>query len=160
VLLGNAEVDGALVLPLDRSGLGRVAVLGPTPRSPGPWRRRRHGVPPYTSSPVEGLKAALGPAARVDHGRGAPSTDRLPVAPLALLGHPDGGGEGVEVRLLAADGTVRGREDRATGAFTWLSRFGPDLPVAEVAAVEVRTRVRVPRPGSGCWARPGWDRSG
>jgi beta-glucosidase len=54
----------------------------------------------------------------------------------------------VEVRFLAADGTVRGREDRATGAFTWLNRFGPDLPVAEVAAVEVRTRVRVPETGT------------
>src|SRR5687768_14160711 len=29
VLLRNADIDGAPVLPLDRSGLGRVAVFGP-----------------------------------------------------------------------------------------------------------------------------------
>jgi len=148
-LLRNAEVDGAPVLPLDRSGLRRVAVLGPNAEIARTLGGGSATVfPPYTSSPVEGLKAALGPAAQVDHGRGARSTDRLPVTPVTLLRHPDGGGEGVEVRFLAADGTVRGREDRATGAFTWLNRFGPDLPVAEVAAVEVRTRVRVPETGT------------
>jgi beta-glucosidase len=66
------------------------------------------------------------------------------VAPLALLRRPDGGGEGVEVRFLAADGTVRGREDRTTGAFTWMGSFGPELPMAEAAAVEVHTDLCVP----------------
>jgi hypothetical protein len=66
---------------------------------------------------------------------------------------------GAWVRFLAADGTVRGHEDRTTGAFTWLNRFGPDLPMAEVAAVEVHTHLRAPRPGPGCWVPPGSDTS-
>jgi beta-glucosidase len=148
VLLRNADVDGAPVLPLDRSGLRRVAVLGPNADAARTLGGGSATVfPPYTISPVEGLRAALGPGVRVDHGRGVRSSDRLPVAPVALLRHPDGT-KGVEVRFLAADGTVRGREHRATGAFTWLSSFGPELPMAEVAAVEVHTRVRVPETGT------------
>jgi beta-glucosidase len=54
----------------------------------------------------------------------------------------------VEVRFLAADGTVRGREPRSGAAFTWLSSFGPELPMAEVDAVEVHTRVRAPETGT------------
>jgi beta-glucosidase len=143
VLVRNAEVDGAPVLPLERSALGRVAVLGPNAEVARTLGGGSATVfPPYTVSPLQGLRAALGPDGRVDHGRGVRSSDRLPVAPLALLRRPDGGGAGVEVRFLAADGSLRGREHRASAAFTWLSSFGPELPMAEVAAVEVHSRVR------------------
>jgi beta-glucosidase len=149
VLVRNAQADAAPALPLDRSGLRRVAVLGPNAEVARTLGGGSATVfPRYTVSPVEGLRAALGAGVQVDHGRGVRSSDRLPVAPMALLRRPDGGGEGVEVRFLAADGTVRGREDRTTGAFNWLSRFGPDLPIAEVAAVEVHTRVHAPESGT------------
>jgi beta-glucosidase len=148
VLVRNAPVEAAPVLPLDRSVLRRVAVLGPNAEVARTLGGGSATVfPPYTVSPVDGLRAALGTGVGVDHGQGVRSTDRLPVAPLALLRHPDGGA-GMEVRFLAADGTVRGREHRTTGAFTWLSRFGPDLPMAEVAAVEVRTHLRAPETGT------------
>jgi len=111
VLLRNAEVDGASLLPLERQALRGVAVLGPNAEVARTLGGGSATVfPPYTVSPLEGLRAALGPAARVDHVRGARSGDRLPVAPLALLRQPDGDDEGVEVRFLATDGTVRGRE--------------------------------------------------
>jgi beta-glucosidase len=149
VLLRNAEVDGAPLLPLEPQGLRRVAVLGPNAEVAWTLGGGSATVfPPYTVSPLQGLKAALGPAVRVDHGRGARGTDRLPVAPLAALRHPDGEGEGVQVRFLAADGAVRGRELRAGATFTWLSSFGPELPMAEVAAVEVHTRLRAPETGT------------
>ena len=149
VLLRNAEVDGAPLLPLEPQGLRRVAVLGPNAEVARTLGGGSATVfPPYTVSPLQGLKAALGPAVRVDHGRGARGTDRLPVAPLAALRHPDGEGEGVQVRFLAADGAVRGRELRAGATFTWLSSFGPELPMAEVAAVEVHTRLRAPETGT------------
>jgi len=149
VLLRNAEVDGAPLLPLERQALRRVAVLGPNAEVARTLGGGSATVfPPYAVSPLDGLRAALGPAAQVDHVRGARSADRLPVAPLAVLRQPDGSGEGVEVRFLAADGTVRGRELRAGAAFTWLSSFGPELPMAEVAAVEVHTRVRAPETGT------------
>jgi beta-glucosidase len=149
VLVRNAEVGASPVLPLDRSALRRVAVLGPNAEVARTLGGGSATVfPPYTVSPLQGLQAALGPGVQVDHGRGVRSSDRLPVAPLALLRRPDGGGAGVEVRFLAADGTARGREDRTTGAFTWLNRFGPDLPMAEIAAVEVHTRLRAPETGT------------
>jgi beta-glucosidase len=145
VLVRNA----APALPLDRSALRRVAVLGPNAEAARTLGGGSATVfPPYTVSVVEGLRAALGTGVQVDHGRGVRSTDRVPVAPMALLRRPDGGGAGVEVRFLAADGTVRGREDRTTGAFNWLSRFGPDLPIAEVAAVEVHTRLHASESGT------------
>jgi beta-glucosidase len=148
VLVRNAQVEAAPVLPLDRSVLRRVAVLGPNAEVARTLGGGSATVfPPYTVSPLQGLRAALGTGVRVDHGQGVRSTERLPVAPLAQLRHPDGGA-GMEVRFLAADGTVRGREDRTTGAFTWLSRFGPDLPMADVAAVEVHTHLRAPETGT------------
>ena len=108
---------------------GDAALLCPGPFGPAPGgrarpqrrgradprRRQRHGVPALHRL------AGRGPAGRPGHGRrrsttagGVRSTDRLPVAPMALLRRPDGGGAGVEVRFLAADGTVRGREDRTS----------------------------------------------
>jgi beta-glucosidase len=148
VLVRNAEVDGAPALPWDQAALRRVAVLGPNAEVARTLGGGSATVfPPSTVSPLEGLRAALGSGVRVDHGRGVRSSNRLPVAPLALLRRPDGG-EGVEVRFLAADGTVRGRELRSTAAFTWLSSFGPELPMAEVDAVELHTRVRAPETGS------------
>jgi beta-glucosidase len=149
VLVRNAQVDAAPALPLDRSVLRRVAVLGPNAEVARTLGGGSATVfPPYTVSPVDGLRAALGTGVQVDHSRGVRSTDRLPVAPLARLRRPDGGGEGVEVRFLAADGTVRGREERTNGAFTWLSSFGPELPMAEVTAVEVHTQVRASETGT------------
>jgi beta-glucosidase len=145
VLVRNA----APALPLNGSALRRVAVLGPNAEAARTLGGGSATVfPPYTVSVVEGLRAALGTGVQVDHGRGVRSTDRVPVAPMALLRRPDGGGAGVEVRFLAADGTVRGREDRTTGAFNWLSRFGPDLPIAEAAAVEVHTRLHASESGT------------
>jgi beta-glucosidase len=116
--------------------------------------------PPYTVSPLQGLRAALGPGVRVDHGRGVRSTDRLPVAPATLLRHPETGQPGLEVRFLAADARVLGREDRAGAAFTWLGSVAPGLPVAEVAAVEVHTRVRAPEAAPTWSACPAWAGSG
>jgi beta-glucosidase len=149
VLLRNAAVDGTPVLPLAAAALRRVAVLGPNAEVARTLGGGSATVfPASTVSPLQGLAAALGPGVRVDHGRGVRSSDRLPVAPVTLLRRPDGDGEGVEVRFLAADGTVRGREVRTGAAFTWLSSFTPELPVAEVAAVEVHARLRPPEPGT------------
>jgi beta-glucosidase len=149
VLVRNAEIEGESVLPLDRSALRRVAVLGPNSEVARTLGGGSATVfPPYTVSPLDGLRAALGPDVRVEHGPGVHSTDRLPAAPPSLLSHPDGRGAGVEVRFLAEDGSVRGREHRTTSSFTWLGRFLPDLPLSEVTAIEVHTRVEAPEAGT------------
>jgi beta-glucosidase len=149
VLARNSEVDGAPALPLARSALRRVAVVGPNAEVARTLGGGSATVfPPYTVSPLQGLRAALGPDVEVVHGRGGRSTDRLPVPPPGLLRHPETGKPGVEVRFVAADGRVLGREDRTSAAPTWLGTFIPGLPVTDAAAVEVHTRVRAPEAGT------------
>jgi beta-glucosidase len=149
VLVRNAAVDGVPLLPLEAPALRRVAVLGPNAEVARTLGGGSATVfPPYTVSPVEGLRAALGPGVQVDHGRGGRNTDRLPVAPPARLRHPRTGEPGLEVRFLGPDGAVLGREDRAGASLTWLERYLPDLPVADVTAVELHTRLEAPAAGT------------
>jgi beta-glucosidase len=139
-----ARNEGSL-LPLERSVLQRVAVLGPNVAVARTLGGGSATVfPPYTVSPLEGLRAAFGPAVQVDYAIGVRSTDRLPPAPLDLLRHPDSDRPGVEVRFVAEDGTILGREQRTGAAFTWLGSFKDDLPIADVATVEVHARLLAP----------------
>lgn len=141
------------LLPLTGSELHRVAVLGPNAA-----RGRTLGggsalvFPPYTVSPLEGLRAALPPSVVIDSAPGVHAHTRLqPVDPDLLLVPDDArGGEGCEVRFLGADGAILGSEIRRTGVFNWLGgNFGDDVPVALVSAIEVRAVLRVPV--SGAW---------
>ena len=80
--------------------------------------------PPYTVSPLDGLRAALGDGVQVDHAVGGrrqrPHADRRR---RRWIRRADGA-EGVEVRFLAADGSVLGAEERPGCAFNWLGGFG------------------------------------
>ena len=117
------------------------AAAGPRGAAPGggarpqrrgradPRRRQRHGLPALHRLAAGGPARRPRPDVEVDHGRGVRSTDRLPVAPTAAAPPSRRRRPGVEVRFLAADGTVLGTEDRTGGAFNWLGRFGPDLPI-------------------------------
>ena len=149
VLARNDGPDGPL-LPLDATTLDRVAVLGPNAAVARTLGGGSATVfPPYTVSPLDGLRAALGSGVQVDHAAGVSSTDRLPPAPLDLLRQPDGDEPGVEVRFLAADGAVLGHERRTGAAFSWMGSFGEDMPaVADVAAIEVHARLRVAEAGT------------
>ena len=143
VLVRNSTVDGAPVLPLPTVQLGRVAVVGPhavEARSQGGGSAVV--FPPYTISPLQGIRDALGGDVHVEHAPGVRATDRLPVAPLGLLSVPDGPAPGVLVRFLSADGTELGRETRAAASFNWNATVLPDVPVTAVHCVEVRTRLR------------------
>ena len=136
-------------LPLERGALARVAVLGPnaaTARTLGGGSATV--FPPYTVSPLDGLRAALGPTAQVDHAIGVTSATRIPVADAAALRPPGSDDAGVEVRFLAADGAVLGTEQRATGAFIWMGSFGAGVATADVAWVEVHARLRAGEAGT------------
>ncbi|MGW4909107.1 beta-glucosidase [Streptomyces sp. NPDC004270] len=130
------------VLPLDRTVLSRVAVLGPNAAVARTLGGGSATVfPPYTVSPLDGLRAALGDGVEVTHGVGVTPQTRTPAAALSYLRHPDGSGEGTEVRFLAADGTLLGSERRAGAAYTWMGSYGPGVPTDQVARVEVHTVV-------------------
>lgn len=131
------------VLPLDRTALSRVAVLGPNAAVARTLGGGSATVfPPYTVSPLDGIRAALGDDVEVTHGVGVTPQTRIPAAGVSYLRHPDGSGEGVEVRFLAADGTLLGSERRTGAAYTWMGSYGPGVPTAQVARVEVHTVVR------------------
>jgi beta-glucosidase len=137
------------VLPLEPSRLTRIAVVGPN----GAVARTLGGgsatvSPPYTVSPLEGIRAALGEDVQVDHARGVLSSSRTPVAGSPWLRQPAGSDEGVEVRFLAADGSVLGTERRPGAAFRWMGSFGPEVPTDEVTRVEVHTILRATDPGT------------
>ncbi|WP_033280933.1 beta-glucosidase family protein [Streptomyces sp. NRRL F-525] len=130
-------------LPLDRATLNRVAVLGPNAAVARTLGGGSATVfPPYTVSPLDGIRAALGDGVEVTHGVGVTPQTRVPAAALAYLRHPDGSGEGVEVSFLSEDGTLLGTERRSGSAYTWMGSYGPDVPTGQVARVEVRTVIR------------------
>ena len=130
-------------LPLDRASLTRVAVLGPNAAVARTLGGGSATVfPPYTVSPLDGIRAALGADVEVTHGVGVTPQTRTPAAALTYLRHPDGTGEGVEVSFRSEDGTLLGTERRAGSAYTWMGSYGPDVPTGQVARVEVRTVIR------------------
>jgi beta-glucosidase len=130
------------LLPLDPSVLHRVAVLGPN----AAMARTLGGgsatvFPPYTVSPLDGIRAALGGAVDVVHAEGVRIHTRIPEArPEMLPG-------GAEVRFLDADGHVLASEHRDTSSFTWMVHFTPELPMVDVTTVEVRARLRADAAG-------------
>ena len=78
----------ARALPLDPSALRRVAVIGPNAAAGRTLGGGSATVyPPYTVSPLDGLRAALPDAVRVDHAAGVLATDRIPVAGPPLAAH-------------------------------------------------------------------------
>jgi beta-glucosidase len=137
------------ILPLDASSLRRVAVLGPNAAAARTLGGGSATVfPPYTVSPLEGIRAALGDGVQVDHGIGVIPTPRVPVAGSPWLRRPDGSGEGVEVRFVDRDGAVLATEQRPGSAFTWMGAFGEGVDSASVARVEVHTVLRATDPGT------------
>jgi beta-glucosidase len=135
-----ARNEGA-VLPLDRSALARVTVVGPNAAAARTLGGGSATVfPPYTVSPLDGLRAALGDAVEIEHGIGVTPSSRIPVAGPPWM-HAPGGEPGVEVRFVAGDGTLLASEQRPGCAFTWMGSFGHGLAIRDVARVEVHTVV-------------------
>ena len=55
---------------------------------------------------------------------------------------------GVEVRFVAADGTVLATEERPGCAFTWMGTFGEGLAIRDVARVEVHAVLHATEAGT------------
>jgi beta-glucosidase len=134
------------VLPLERSALTRVAVIGPNAAAARTLGGGSATVfAPYTVSPLEGLQAALPHTCEISHRLGVLASERIPVAGAPSLHRPDGGGPGVEVRFLAGDGTVVDTEYRPGCSFNWP---GSLVHGRGVTRIEVRTAVRATDAGA------------
>jgi beta-glucosidase len=121
-----ARNHGAL-LPLTGGSLQRVAVIGPNAAVARTLGGGSATVfPPYTVSPLEGLRAAL-PHAEVAHAAGVRTHERLPTADLDVEVHYVGAG--------------LPPEPRRTGEFHW-----NELP-AGTTAIEVHATLRAETAG-------------
>jgi beta-glucosidase len=145
VLLRNEDL-----LPLAPEALRRVAVLGPNAE-----RGRRQGggsvgvVSPHAISPLAGLRARLGDEVEVSHAAGARIRRSLPSLDGRLARDPVSDEPGLRVRFLGDEGEVLTEQHRDHGRLIWFDQ-GFDLEGvddADVRAIEVRARVRVPDDG-------------
>jgi len=140
VLAGNTGL-----LPLDRSGLGRVAVIGPNAEVARTLGGGSATVfPPYTISPLDGLRAA---GLDVAFAPGALAHLRTSAARAPWLLRPDGTGPGTEVRFFAPSGELVGAEQRDSAAFRWMSGFGAVGAAESVARLEVSCVIRATEEG-------------
>ena len=134
------------LLPLDLGAVRRIAVIGP---NAGAARTLGGGsatvFPPYTVSPLEGLRAALEPGVEILHSVGVRASSRVPVAGPPWMHLPGTGEPGVEVRFLDADGTVLASERRQGCAFTWLGSFDHE---GAIARIDVGARLRATDSGT------------
>ena len=131
--------EGA-VLPLDRARCAASRCSGPnaaTARTQGGGSATVH--PDHVVSPLEGLRAALGPDVEVVHAEGARIRQGLEPLGLRDVRDPVTGEPGVRVRYVEADGTAIADEHRFSGRLGWLGE--PVLARASVIEVEARLRV-------------------
>ena len=134
-----ARNDG--LLPLDRARLaGRVAVIGPNAELARTMGGGSATVfPPYTVSPLDGLRAA---GLDVAHALGASEHLRAPAARAPWLLRPDGSGTGAEIRFFSEAGELAGSEQRDGATFRWLSGFGSSGISEPVGRLEIHCVIR------------------
>jgi len=139
------------LLPLDRSGpdgsgLGRVALIGPNAeiaRTLGGGSATVY--PPYTVSPLDGLRAA---GLDVAFAPGVLGHLRPAAARAPWLLRPDGSGPGADLRFFSPSGGVIGSEQRGGAVFRWMNGFAAIGAPEEIARVEVRCVIRATEAGT------------
>jgi beta-glucosidase len=140
------------VLPADPAGLGSVAVLGPNAeaaRTLGGGSAVVH--PPYTVSPLAGLRAALGDRVEVRYARGVGLRSAVPALSPRLARDPQDGSPGVRVWFWgrgSEDGApALGTEHRDAGSLAWAGEVGAGLALTEVGRIGVHYRFTAPGTG-------------
>ena len=133
-----ARNDG--LLPLSRPRLRQVAVIGPNAEVARTLGGGSATVfPPYTVSPLDGLRAA---GLHVAHAPGVSSQLRAPQARAPWLLRPDRSGPGAELRFFTESGELAGSELRDGGTFIWLGGFTPAGVSEPVARLEISCAIR------------------
>lgn len=131
-------------LPLDAASLQRVAVIGPgaaAGRIQGGGSASLH--PHYAVSPLDGLRAALGPRVDVRHALGARIHEGLVPVAGDQVTDPVTGEHGVYVRFLDAQGNAFHEEHRSVGRLIFIGDFRAN----RAATIEVTTRLRAAEAG-------------
>ena len=134
------------LLPLSRSGLGRVAVIGPNAEVARTLGGGSATVfPPYTISPLEGLRAAGFDVAfapgTLGHLRTAAARAPWLLRPDGPDG-PEGSGPGSEVRFFSPSGELAGSEQRDGALFRWMNGFGRAGAPEEIARLEISCAIK------------------
>jgi beta-glucosidase len=132
-----ARNDG--LLPLPRPALGRVAVIGPNAEVARTLGGGSATVfPPYTVSPLDGLRAAGLDAAFAPGTLGHLRTSAA--RPPWLLGS--------EVRFFSPSGELAGSEQRDAATFRWMSGFGSMGTSEQIARLEISCVIRATEAGA------------
>ncbi len=133
------------LLPLSRSGLGRVAVIGPNAEVARTLGGGSATVfPPYTVSPLEGVRAA---GLDVVFAPGTLGHLRTSAARAPWLLRPDGWGSGAEVRFFSPSGELAGSEQRDGAVFRWMNGFGSAGVAEEIARLEITCVIKAAEAG-------------
>ena len=139
------------LLPLDRSGpdgsgLGRVALIGPNAeiaRTLGGGSATVY--PPYTVSPLDGLRAA---GLDVAFAPGTLGHLRTAAARAPWLLRPDASGPGAGVRFFSPSGEVIGSEQRDGAVFRWMNGFAAIGAPEQIDRLEISCLIRATEPGT------------
>jgi beta-glucosidase len=139
-----ARNEGSL-LPLDRAGVGRVAVIGPNAEVARTLGGGSATVfPPYTVSPMDGLRAA---GLDMAFAPGTLGHLRTAAACAPWLLRPDGSGPGAEVRFYSAAGELLGSEQRDAAVFRWMNGFDAIGAPDQIARLEIGCVIRATEAG-------------
>ena len=139
-----ARNDG--VLPLPRTRLGRVAVIGPNAELARTLGGGSATVfPPYTISPLDGLRGA---GLDVTYAPGTLGHLRTAAARAPWLLRPDGSSSGAEVRFYSASGELAGSQQRDGVAFRWMNGFGLADPAEPITRLEISCVIRATDAGT------------
>jgi len=136
------------ILPFDPDKLTTVAVIGPNAAVARTLGGGSANVdPPYTVSPLDGIRATLRSSANVIHAPGTLIGDTHTVLDGRLGTDPFTDAPGVGVRLLDAADREIGRRHMNSGKVFSFGDFGPDTDGGSVAAIEMFANVVVPVSG-------------
>ncbi|HMI26853.1 MAG TPA: glycoside hydrolase family 3 C-terminal domain-containing protein, partial [Streptosporangiaceae bacterium] len=134
------------LLPLDGSGLGRVALIGPNAeiaRTLGGGSATVY--PPYTVSPLDGLRAA---GLDVAFAPGTLGHLRTAAARAPWLLRPDRSGPGADVRFFSPSGEMIGSEQREAAVFRWMNGFAAIGAPEQVDRLEVSCLIQATEAGT------------
>ncbi|MBA2608403.1 MAG: glycoside hydrolase family 3 C-terminal domain-containing protein, partial [Actinobacteria bacterium] len=121
-------VKGAPVLPLEPDELKKVAIIGPLAATAATQGGGSAGVlSPYTVSPLEGLRAALGDGVKIIHSTGATLGRGASHFDAGQCRAPDGR-QGIKITYFAGDepaGEPTHEEVITRSVFSWSRQFEP-----------------------------------